>query len=560
MELLSIEEAAQRLGVSIATARRWAASGKIRASKSGKQWIVDGSSLVSRGQRRHQSGIEPVNLAAALRHVRRTDLAEAPVPDILRHRDELENDDAVLTTARGRLEGTTPSPAIEIDVDKTAIFTRRMTSLRLEDRVAYQAAVSSFADRVEARTPDAVFSARLSSDKRYFLKRGSDQWSKWRMDAFKKLVPGREWLAATDLTAYFDTISHRTLFVEIESLNVDSSVVIALREMLREWGISDGLGLPQGPNASRLLGNLFLLPVDEAMLNAGWNYSRYLDDVRIITESRVDAVKAVRQFQQECQRRGLIVSSSKTQLLHGEKAKESLIGSTELAAVDYWFHAHVPGIAQQELKKLLRQALRSETNIDTRKARFSLWRLAQLRDSGVIGQVLKRLEDLAPLASVVAAYLQPFISRKKIVKGLGYFLADPLRAYSDYLSTWLFAVMLEHPGPMPREWVDQARTRVKNRNQPNYLRAITAVIVARGERAGDISWMKQEISREHDPIVLRGFTVGLHWAGQLDKAAQKKIVARAPHLNQTINYLRGRSRLPSLVYTDRWIEIGQSRA
>lgn len=555
MEYLTIEEAASRLGISVATGRRWAAAGKIPATKSGKQWVVDGSRLSSKQRRtRRRSGPDPVDLQAALGHVRRTDLSEAPVPDVLRHADELDDEDAVLSEARRRLDGSGPGPAIDIDVDKTSIFTRRMTSLQLADRVAYQAAVSSFAHRIEGRTPPTVFSARLSDDSRYFMKRGPEQWAKWRMDALKNLVSGREWLVATDLTAYFDTIPHRLLINEIEALNADPGIVAAVREMLREWGISDGVGLPQGPNASRLLGNLFLLPVDEAMLESGWTYSRYLDDVRIVTSSRADAVKAVRQFQLECQVRGLIVSSSKTQLLYGDEARESLIGSLQLAAVDYWFHAHVPNLARRELKKLLKQAFRPEINIDMRKAKFSLWRLAQLREGDVLGSVMNRLEDLAPLASVVAAYLQPFIARKKVVRGLTNFLADPSRAYSPYLTTWLFAVMLEHPRPMPHAWLDQAAKRVKDRNQPQYLRAVAAVIIGRGERAADIAWMKRESSREHDPTVLRAFAVALHWAGQLDKATQKRLVLRAPQTKRTIAYLQGRSRLPSLVYNDRWLE------
>lgn len=555
MEFLTIEEAADRLGVSIATARRWAADGRIPASKSGKQWVVDGTNLSARPRRRGNSSSEQFDFAAALRHVRRTDLAEAPVPDILRHADELDENDGVLSAARRRVERSEPGPAIGIDVDKTSIFTRRMTTLALEDRVAYQAVVASFADRVEGRTPPSVFSSRLSGDSRYFFKRGPEQWAQWRMDALKKIVPGREWLVATDLTAYFDTIPHRQLLAEIESLNVDRSVIAFIRETLREWAMSDGVGLPQGPNASRLLGNLYLLPVDEAMLRHGWEYSRFLDDVRIIVESRADAVRAVRQFQRECQLRGLIVSSGKTELLFGNEAKESLVGSLELAAVDYWFHAQVPALARKELKKVLKRALKGKASIDTRRVRFSLWRLALLREGSVLGQILRRLEDLSPVASVVAAYLQPFISRKTVVRDLNEFLADSSRSYSTYLATWLFAAMLEHPGRLPDGWVDQALKRARDRNQPTYLRAVAAVVVGRGRRSGDIAWMKKEVSQEHDPAILRAFAVALHAAHALDKNTQKKLISHSPAARRTISYLDGRSRLPSLVYTDRWLEV-----
>jgi excisionase family DNA binding protein len=556
VDFLTIEEAAHRLGVSIATARRWAASGEIPATKSGKQWVVDGEKLTPRPRRRQRrSRTYELDFETALRHVRQTDLAETPVPDILRHADELADKDSVISAARSRVERSEPGSAVGVDVDKTAIFTRRVNTLALEDRVAFQAVVSSFAPRIEARTPANVFSARLSTSSRYFFKRGPQQWANWRMDALKKLVPGREWLVATDLTAYFDTIPHRQLLAEIQSLNVDRSVVAYIREALREWSMSDEVGLPQGPNASRLLGNLYLLPVDEAMIRSGWEYSRFLDDVRIIATSRAESVQALRQFQKECHLRGLIVSSGKTELLFGDEAKESLVGSLELAAVDYWFHAHVSAVARKELKRVLKRALKRNTEIDTRRARFSLWRLAQLREGSVLSQVLRRLEDLAPLSSVVAAYLQPFMARKTVTTALAEFLGDPSRSYSDHLTTWLLAAMLEHQGKLPADCVDQALRRVQDRNQPGYLRAVAAVVVGRGRRPADVSWMKKEISQEHDPIVLRAFAVGLHCAHALDGDAQKKLISRIPTLRRSISYLEGRSRLPSLVYTDRWVEI-----
>jgi hypothetical protein len=532
-----------------------AASGRIIARKTGKQWIVDGASLQPRRPHRRVPSKRAVDVERALRHVRRTDLTEVWVPDVLHQADRLADAGAVLAAAQARFEGTPVGAAIEIEVDKTAIFMRWATSLDVEDRVAYQAAVESFADRVEGLTPASVFSARLSPDERYFFRHGPRQWVAWRRYVRRQLAPGREWMAATDLTAYFDTIPHRLLMAEVESLNVDRSVVEALSEMLRTWAPVPGLGLPQGPNASRLLGNLYMLPVDRAMLDAGWAYSRYMDDIRIVTATKADAVKALRQFQGECRARGLIVSSSKTELLFGDSARRSLEGEADLAAADYLMKGDVSSLARAELKAILKRALKSDVRVDERRAKFSLWRLAQLREAGVLGRVLARLEDLAPLASVVAAYLQPFVNRKRVVEGLSTFLADSARSYSPHMETWLFAVMLEHPDPLPGTWVQQAARRVKNRNEPAFLRAVAAVAMARGHRAADVKWIKDDVQKEHDPAVLRGYAVALHWVGALDKATQRQLIARSPPLRATIDYLQGRVVLPSLVYKSTHLKI-----
>jgi hypothetical protein len=173
----------------------------------------------------------------------------------------------------------------------------------------------------------------------------------------------------------------------------------------------------------------------------------------------------------------------------------------------------------------------------------------------MLGPILRRLEDLAPVASVVAAYLRPFITRKTVVTSLTSFLADAERSQSSFLSTWLFAAMLEHPGSLPIGWVEQAKRRLQDRNQPAFLRVVAAVVVARGRRASDIAWIKSDIDREHDPVALRGYVVGLHWVRELDKGTQRRLGARSPQLAATVSFLQGRVVLPSLVYSNTKLKL-----
>lgn len=537
------------LGVSVATARRMAASGRIPATKTGKQWIVDGSNLRHAPRRRRVSAVPTVDLEQALRHVQATDLAEEWIPDVLRHEDLLAHRHVVIADAQARINDLSPGPATEVEVDKTVVFTRPATTLELPDRLAYQAVVAAFADRVEAETPDEVFSARLATGSRRFMKPGTRQWVAWREHVFAQLVGPNEWMVQSDLTAHFDTIPHDALIAELRSLNVEQALLDPLISMLRAWQPVDRTGLPQGPNASRLLANLHLLPVDRAMLRGGWQYSRFMDDVRIVTTTRGAAVDAIRMFQRECRARGLIVSSSKTRLLHGDDARASLLEEEDLTTVEYFLERNATRTARGQLRRILRKALKS-LDVDDRRVRFSLWRLTKLREASTLRLVLTHLEDLGPHASSVAGYLRPFITRGSVVNRLAAFLGDRDQSRSRYLTTWLFAAMLEHPGRMPRAWAMEAATRVHDRNEPAYLRSIAAVVMARGGLAADIAWIKAEIQREHDPSVLRGYAVALHWTRELDRGTQRRLVAKAPRLQNTLDYLKGRPNLPSLVHRE----------
>lgn len=555
-ELLTIEEAAIRLGVSIATARRMAAAGRIAGHKSGKQWLIDGSSLTQRDPaRRRATTRPPVNLELALTHVRNTDLTEIWVPDILKHEDLLADPASVMAAAQATLDRNLPGASRLVEVDKSPMLTRVATLLELSDRVSYQAAVGSFAKRVDAQLADSVFSSRLSEYPRYFTKQARKQWVAWRRLVRAQLGEDDRWLVKTDLTAYFETIPHVRLLAEVEALNVDAGIVSALRDMLRAWGYTRDVGLPQGPNASRILGNLYMLPVDRAMLQAGWHYSRYQDDVRVVVDTKADGFKAIRQFQRECRARGLLVSSAKTKLLHGQDARDDVNADTDLEEAQYLTTLQNSASARKILKDILRKALKPEAGIDERRTRFSLWRLTQLRESGTLRLVLKRLPDLAPVASVVAAYLRPFITKPLVVSGIAEFLDDTAISQSDYLCTWLFAAMLEHPGTMPVRWADAAVRRVKNRNEPEFLRAVAAVVMLRSGRPADVDWVKSDVQREHNPEVLRGYAVGLHWAHELDKTTQRRLIARSSGTTATIAYLKGRNRLPSLVSKTQYLQV-----
>lgn len=223
----------------------------------------------------------------------------------------------------------------------------------------------------------------------------------------------------------------------------------------------------------------------------------------------------------------------------------------------YWFEVQKLQNERKSLKKILAGSLLNDGHVDVSGMRFSLWRLARIREYSVLRRILPRLEDLAPVASVLAAYLRFFVMRGHVVSGVADFLDDEKRAHSSFLTTWLLAAMLERPGPAPPpdRWTRIAERRVKDRNQPAYLRAVAAVVFARGRRPADLAWIKTELAREYDPVLLRGYAVALHSADSLDKATERTLAAKSPTVANTVKYLSGRSARPSLVYLEGTLPV-----
>lgn len=559
VNFLTVEEAARHMGVSIATVRRHAHSGVIAAQKSGRQWLINADTLPHRPAVRSSSAAPATfDVRTALRYVRSKDLTELWVPDVLRYEDYLDAEDTLLGRAAGRFAGESPDPALALAVDKTPFSTRPAVLLTLEDRIAYQAVVGAIAGKIDSALPPQVGSARLTDHAKFFLERGQTAWSSWNERVVAEVHGGKSWMIKADISSYFEHISHRLLLEEVSALNPPPHVHESLRGMLRVWAQVSDLGLPQGPNASRVLGNLYLLPVDVAMLGAGFTYYRYMDDFRIAGQSKAEVIRGMRRLEQECYQRGLTLSSAKTKLLHGDEAVDDG-RNVALDVAGYLFELGDVANSKAALRKILRGALGSDGHIQVKPVKFSLWRLARLRDSTpLLNRVLPRLEDLAPVASVVAAYLAHFVDNRRVVDALADFMEDQDRASrSPYLVTHLFAVMLERPGPetLPTRWTQAAGQAVKDRNQPSYLRAVAAVVFARSRRPVDLTWLKQEVAREFDPRLLRSYAVALHRVGALDRVTEQVLMRKSDVLAQTVRYLQGRQVLPSLTYTGRTVAI-----
>jgi hypothetical protein len=322
--------------------------------------------------------------------------------------------------------------------------------------------------------------------------------------------------------------------------------------MLKEWAPAPDTGIPQGPDASRVLGNFYMVPVDHVMDGLqGVQYFRFMDDIRILGTSRAAVIEALQRLDQECRRRGLALSTKKTEFLVGEDAVSSM-EERELDEAQYAFDAGEEDQAdlRKRLASLFKKALNADGSVKTRWARFSMLRLFKLRDQSVLGRVLSALESLAPLGELVPMYLLPWMRRASTQKKITAFLVDPERNTSPYLSSWLLAAMLDIPDAVPDDWVTYARGIALDRAQPSYHRALAVNVLALGGRGRDLDSIRDVVRREHDPEVVRAALVALRRVGALTKEVAQQS-RRVVGLEPTVEYLRQENALPSLIFRTR---------
>lgn len=550
---LTVEEAALRLGVSPATVKRNISSGKIAASKVGRSWIIKADELPPpkrREQQRRTSGAASalVDFTKSLGHLRKQDLGrDLWIPDVIRFADALADTAALTDAAAERIDETVAlGPSVAVPVPKSPIFLRNAVILDLPDRLAYHAVVLAIAPTLDALIGDEAFSARLLAGP-FFLK-AKGAYARWKDAVRNRAREVGGYVVEADVTAYFDCINHSLLMREIRDAGVPTPLANVLGRMLRRWEVAPNTGLPQGPDASRLLGNFYMRAIDDVMSRIpGISYYRYMDDIRIISETRHLAIRALHELDDECKKRNLVLSTKKTRLRSAADAIAELEDSA-LDDLQYAFEAdETSAEVRKNLSTLFRKAVKADGTVDRREASFSLWRLYQLREKAVLSRVLDNLETVAGLGWNVAAYLAPWITTKRVKEGIANYLEDPERNTGGFLRSWLLAAVADNPSAATPRIVNYARSLAFDLGQPSWQRAIAMQVAALGRSPSDVTKLKQVIDREYDPDAVRAALVALRRISKLDR----DIIGRAnrlPEMQRTSDYLSLHDDLPSMVF------------
>ena len=559
MDWVTVDEAALQSGKSAATIRRWCRNGRVSAVKSGRDWLIDPRSMPKPTVKARSHAAPTLDFRTAWRHIVGHDLKQDTwVPDCLAFSDWV----TAPTQLLAEVEATNavkyvPYPLDRIRMPKGGLLTRNAAMPSLRDRLIYQAAIASFADRVEAQTSTAVFSARRApSPGPFFFEKSTEAHARFQRMTRQSVDLGYGFLAVTDIASYFDNIQHGLLFSQIHGLNAPQEAVRLLGTMLDAWDLGGGVGIPQGPNASRLLGNLYLLPVDVAIQNSGLDivYLRFQDDIRIAAKNRADIIRAIGLLEAELLGRSLTPVTKKTRLIASRQELEQLLGDPRKDQIASMMNQGLIDVPRKELRTMLDRALRDISEPQLADARFSLWRLTQLRDSARLSKILQNLDFVGPYASIVAAFLIPWLGKQRVQSELGAFLADPDRNLSAFTAIWITAALTESPSISP-VIESHCRQVLRDRNQHRDLRIVSALVIGRHGNDGDARWLDTAVRAETDPALIRGFLTALRHRGRPDKNLIHNVVRRYPELKITTDYLAGRSRLPSLVYSGRFIDV-----
>lgn len=208
------------------------------------------------------------------------------LPDPVGWQDITFNQDVTVGVIRGRLaDGIAPAAVHCMPLPKPGgDGLRQVTVCDPFDDVVFRSLVGRLAADIDLGLSDSVLSYRLiefGPGWRTRNHRYGDEDRRAELGA-RLSSPDFGGLGLLDVRQYYPSITLGPLAAGLSDLGCSDADVAAVVAYLRYWQEVWGVqGVPIGPEASGLLGNVFLVPADAQLHNLGVPFSRYTDDFRL---------------------------------------------------------------------------------------------------------------------------------------------------------------------------------------------------------------------------------------------------------------------------------------
>jgi hypothetical protein len=290
-------------------------------------------------------------------------------------------------------------------------------------------------------------------------------------------------VAITDIADFYPRIYHHRLENALQSTTNRHSHVRAIMHLLAGWNGTETFGIPVGNAPSRLLAEITLSDVDEALLANRVSFIRFNDDYRIFTQSYAEAYRHIAFLADVLFRNhGLTLQLQKTNILDRDTFTRRFLSTpedlefnslragfnrliTELGLDDRYERINYDDLtpAQQELinslnlVELFIDEIHVDGEPDLNLIRFILRRMGQLGDASIIDDVLDNLDVLHPVFPDIIQYLRRLShlsddQRSRIGARIIDLLKDSIISELDYHRMWALDLFTHST-----EWNNQNR-------------------------------------------------------------------------------------------------------
>jgi hypothetical protein len=229
-------------------------------------------------------------------------------------------------------------------VPKSRYLNREAVLLRPQTRLIYLALLHQLIPLLAPKLDKQQYSYRIVGDIDVTIgdypfptRVRMRQWLEFEND-FRAacLCDGPAVIILTDLSAFYDHISIVELIHSLKLLMTREEsrkaepLLDQLKKVLLTDASSTGFGVPQNYDPSSFFCSAHLAKLDARMVQLGHSYFRFMDDIRIVSDSEDQAPNALYDLQEECQSAGLFLNAKKTKVI----VKDDGVAFLELVSVE----------------------------------------------------------------------------------------------------------------------------------------------------------------------------------------------------------------------------------
>jgi hypothetical protein len=428
-----------------------------------------------------------------------------------------------------------------IDLPKNPVSVRPIARLSVHDRLVYDTLVFSVADLIDHQLRDTVYSARWRNGGKEFWT-PVDSWVSMQKRGVEIVNSAPFQLARTDVVSFYEHIDVSTLSLDLQSLGAKSKVVKLLKKYLKMFqSSSHAWGIPQGPDASGILANMYLLPVDEFVHRERINYLRYSDDMMLFDTDWSALRSMLLEINSILRSRRLSMSSTKTGIYeHAESVKQ--LEDLEKDAINYGLKIGEIGSGDR-LYKLFEQA--TSPGQRDRDVKFSLYRMGEwTRDDRAIPWAMRNLVDSHHLASHLLAYLECFPNRRLAIgRALASALGLVLEKNYDHLEQRILQSATRQQ-IRSRKIKDFAWAILEDKNKSNLPREFAARYLGRFSSPADGQLLRRQYENEANSSVRRALLVASYEARSVSRTLLKRLADSDSDLSWICRYLLKDPHIP----------------
>lgn len=429
-----------------------------------------------------------------------------------------------------------------VDYPKNDITFRPLARFSARDRLIYDALIYSAAPSIDRQIRRPVYSYRWNHNTGrpiFWFK----PWKKMQANA-RHFLKSDNWLrmATLDVSSFYEHIDVEILADDLTCLSQSAEKSKNLNKFLVSFQrINHAWGLPQGSDASGILANLYLAPVDEFLAKNDLRYLRYSDDIMIFHRDWTELRDVLSEINRILRARRLSMSAHKTQILEPSDAFQR-IHDVRKASLSAACDIGIPG-AHIEVRRYFDEVTKGDPS-DTRSLRFVINRLAKLQDDYAVSWCLDNLPFIAHIAKETFAYLAVFKNRvEEVQKKLVNFMRSGASESYPYLEQRILRYFLTLDLSDER-MKESAWLILEDRNREDFPREFASRYLGRSATVAEAQLLRHKFEEEPNITMRRALLMSLYESQNLSQRYLRDVEEYIPQLKWVCKYLRTGPNIP----------------